>query len=168
MCCEGGDKDKTTLSPRSRCETNELGGQMTIFYCGKINVYGVPLAKARAIMHLADSPIDFTRDNLRNGNAALRSLLGHLQAAGDKNDVASTTMSSNSHTMQTEKMIEYQQPYMEKGNISSDSDIDGLMNRKVSLQRYLEKRKDRKNLEKGIRQRKGKGREGDGVMASPR
>ncbi|GMI69983.1 PEAPOD 2 [Hibiscus trionum] len=151
MSCQGGDKDKKTLSPRSQYETNELGGQMTIFYCGKINVYdGVPLAKAQAIMHLAASPPDFTLDNLCYGNASLRSFLGHVQAAGDKNDLvasAAAALNSNSHIMQTEKMIEYQQPFREKGNISRHS--DGQVNRKVSLQRYLEKRKDRGKTFKG-------------------
>ncbi|XP_039066876.1 protein TIFY 4B-like isoform X2 [Hibiscus syriacus] len=142
MSCQGGEKDKKIRSPRNQCETNELGGQMTIFYCGKIDVYdGVPLAKAHEIMHLAASPIDFTRDN-----ADLRSFIGHVQEAGDKNNlVASTAL--NSHTIQTGKMIEYQQQFREKGNISRDS--DGQMNRKVSLQRYLEKRKDRGRFFKG-------------------
>ncbi|KAL4386252.1 hypothetical protein GQ457_09G019910 [Hibiscus cannabinus] len=149
MSCQGGANDKKTLSPRSQCETNELGGQMTIFYSGKINVYdGVPLAKARAIMHLAASPFDFTQDNVCNGNAALRSFLNHVQAPGEKNDlVASAALNSNSHTMQTEKMIECQQPFREKGNISHHS--DGQVNREVSLQRYLEKRKDRGRFFKG-------------------
>ncbi|XP_039042810.1 protein TIFY 4B-like [Hibiscus syriacus] len=149
MSCQGSEKNKKTLSPRSRWETNELGGQMTLFYCGKINVYdGVPLAKAHAIMRLAASPIDFTLDNLCNGNADLRSFLGHAQEAEDKNNlVASNAL--NSHTIQTGKMIEYQQHFREKGNNSRDSDIDGQMNRKVSLQRHLEKRKDRGRFSKG-------------------
>ncbi|XWS39270.1 hypothetical protein CRYUN_Cryun18bG0036700 [Craigia yunnanensis] len=127
--CRDGDTDNKNLSPRSPCETNELGGQMTIFYCGKVNVYdGVPLDKARAIMHLAAAPIDFSQDNLCSGNAALRSFICHVQAASDKNGlIASTAL--NSHTMQT--------------------DVDGQVNRKVSLQRYLEKRKDRGKFFKG-------------------
>ena len=56
--------------------------------------------QARAIMHLAVTPIDFPQDNLYSGNAALRSFLCHVQAAGDKNGlIASTAL--NSHTMQT-------------------------------------------------------------------
>ncbi|XWS13711.1 hypothetical protein CRYUN_Cryun36dG0061400 [Craigia yunnanensis] len=131
MNCQGGDTDNKNLSPRSPCETNELGGQMTIFYCGKVNVYdGVPLDK----------------DNLCSGNAARRSFLCHVQAAGDKNGlVASTAL--NPHTMQTEKMTEYQQQFREQGNISRDN--DGQVNRKVSLQRYFEKRKDRGRFFKG-------------------
>ncbi|MBA0628940.1 hypothetical protein Godav_023569, partial [Gossypium davidsonii] len=144
MNCQGGDTDDKTLSPslgspreysklpgRSQCETNELGGQMTIFYCGKINVYdGVPLAKARAIMHLAASPIDFPQGNLCNQNGAFRSFLGHVQEAEDKNDLTSSiALNLNSHTMHT--------------------DVDGQVSRKVSLQRYLEKRKDRGRFFKG-------------------
>ncbi|XVE65952.1 hypothetical protein DITRI_Ditri08aG0041500 [Diplodiscus trichospermus] len=145
--CRVGDTDNKNLSPRSPCETNELGGQMTIFYCGKVNVYdGVTLDKARAIMHLAATPIDFPQDNL-SGNASLKSFVCHVQAAGDKNGlIASTAL--NSQTMQPEKMTVYQQ-CREKGNITRDSDVDGQVNRKVSLQRYLEKRKDRGKFFKG-------------------
>ncbi|XP_052478553.1 protein TIFY 4B isoform X1 [Gossypium raimondii] len=164
MNCQGGDTDDKTLSPslgspreysklpgRSQCETNELGGQMTIFYCGKINVYdGVPLAKARAIMHLAASPIDFPQGNLCNQNGAFRSFLGHVQEAEDKNDLTSSiALNLNSHTMHTEKMTEYQQQFRGKANISRDSDVDGQVSRKESLQRYLEKRKDRGRFFKG-------------------
>ncbi|PPD90104.1 hypothetical protein GOBAR_DD12957 [Gossypium barbadense] len=164
MNCQGGDTDDKTLSPslgspreysklpgRSQCETNELGGQMTIFYCGKINVYdGVPLAKARAIMHLAASPIDFPQGNLCNQNGAFRSFLGHVQEAEDKNDLTSSiALNLNSHIMHTEKMTEYQQQFRGKANISRDSDVDGQVSRKVSLQRYLEKRKDRGRFFKG-------------------
>ncbi|PPS05409.1 hypothetical protein GOBAR_AA15253 [Gossypium barbadense] len=162
MNCQGGDTDDKTLSPslgspreysklpgRSQYETNELGGQMTIFYCGKINVYdSVPLAKARAIMHLAASPIDFPQGNLCNQNGAFSSFLGHVQEAEAKNDlISSIALSLNSHTMHTEKMTEYQQQFSRgKTNISRDS---GMVSRKVSLQRYLEKRKDRGRFFKG-------------------
>ncbi|KAE8665596.1 Protein TIFY 4A [Hibiscus syriacus] len=55
MSCQGSEKNKKTLSPRSRWETNELGGQMTLFYCGKINVYdGVPLAKVMKLPLFVD------------------------------------------------------------------------------------------------------------------
>ncbi|XVE81672.1 hypothetical protein DITRI_Ditri15bG0084000 [Diplodiscus trichospermus] len=127
---QGGDADIKNLSPRW-CETNELGGQMAIFYCGKVNVYdGVPLDK----------------DNICGANAALRSFVCHVQAEGDENGlVASTAL--NSLSMQTEKMTEYQQQFRKERNINRDS--DGQVNRKVSLQRYLEKRKDRGRFFKG-------------------
>ena len=39
-------RENLKLFDRSPCEANELDGQMTIFYCGKVNVYdGVPLDK---------------------------------------------------------------------------------------------------------------------------
>ncbi|XVF66618.1 hypothetical protein PTKIN_Ptkin10aG0051400 [Pterospermum kingtungense] len=143
------DTDNKNLSPRSACETSELGAQMTIFYCGKVNVYdGVPPDKARAIMHLAATPIGFPQDSLSSGNAALRSFVCHVQAAGDKNGLIGSA-ALNSHTMQTEKMTEYQPQFREKGTITRDSDLDGQVNRKVSLQRYLEKRKDRGKIFKG-------------------
>ncbi|XVF63050.1 hypothetical protein PTKIN_Ptkin09bG0057600 [Pterospermum kingtungense] len=126
MNCHGSDTDKKNLSPRSPYGTTKLGEQMTVLYCGKVNVYdGVPVDKARTIMHLAVTPIDFPQDNLYCGNAALTSFRCNVQAAGDKN----------------EKMTEYEQQFRDKANINRDS--DGQVNRKVSLQRYLEKRKDR-------------------------
>lgn len=147
--CQGGDTDNKNISPRSPRATNELGGQMTIFYCGKVNVYdGVPLDKARAIMHLAASPFDFPQDNLCGGNAALRPFMYHVQAAGDKNGLFAPT-ALNSHTMVTEKTTEYQPQFRENGNIYRESDVDGQVNRKVSLQRYFEKKKDRGKFFKG-------------------
>ena len=42
----GSQREYSKLFDRSPCETNKLGGQMTIFHCGKVNVYdGVPLDK---------------------------------------------------------------------------------------------------------------------------
>ncbi|CAH8320310.1 unnamed protein product [Eruca vesicaria subsp. sativa] len=114
------EKDSySILSPRSPAETNALGGQMTIFYSGKVSVYdGVPPDKARSIMHFAASPIDFPVHGVS----------------------ASTRMISSPMTMSKEKMVEPSHYGLEKANASRDSDAEG---RKVSLQRYLEK-KDRR------------------------
>lgn len=58
--------------------------------------------QARAIMHLAASPIDFPQGNLCSQNGAFRSFLGHVQEAKDKNDLfSSVSLNLNSHTMHT-------------------------------------------------------------------
>ncbi|KAK9287718.1 hypothetical protein L1049_016157 [Liquidambar formosana] len=144
------EMDNRAISPRSPGATNWSVGQMTIFYCGKVNVYdGVPPDKARAIMHLAASPINLPQDDPLGGNAVLCSLPCHLQSAGVKHGpiLPSATIPQ---TMQTEKMTEYPPQCREEGNVYREADVEGNADRKVSLQRYFEKRKDRFKSRKKI------------------
>ncbi|CAJ1977161.1 unnamed protein product [Sphenostylis stenocarpa] len=141
-----GEKPTETIntnvaSPRG-CATSGSFGQMTIFYCGKVNVYdGVSPDKARAIMQLAASPVQFIQDDPLHGNTAVWSSPCHLPMDKDALVPVDTTIFQ---VAQAEKMVEYPLQYREKGSIARDT--DGQASRKVSLQRYLEKRKDRGRL----------------------
>ncbi|XP_027936075.1 protein TIFY 4B-like isoform X1 [Vigna unguiculata] len=128
-------------SPRG-CATSGSIGQMTIFYCGKVNVYdGVSPDKARAIMQLAASPVQFTQDDPLHGNAPVWSSPCHLPL--DKDGLIPVDTAILQVAQAGNKMVEYPLQYREKGSITRDADIDGQASRKVSLQRYREKRKDR-------------------------
>ncbi|CAN6551690.1 unnamed protein product [Malus baccata var. baccata] len=108
--------DTTAISLRNHCTTDASVSKMTIFYSGKVNVYD-------------GVPPDKT--------------------AGDKDGLflPSATISQAMQTGNfTEKVGEYTQQYWEKGNNTRDPDAEGQANRKVSLQRYREKRKDREKL----------------------
>ncbi|KAK4782880.1 hypothetical protein SAY86_007254 [Trapa natans] len=100
------------------------GGQMTIFYCGQVNVYdGISHDKAQGIMQLASSPVHLTQDNMFSRNSPVLPFPCRVQSVSDKLDLPSPAVAVSSHYSQT--------------------DMEGQMNRKVLLQRYLEKRKDR-------------------------
>ncbi|XP_038699903.1 protein TIFY 4B-like isoform X2 [Tripterygium wilfordii] len=94
------DSDVNVISPRSPSVKNSLVGQMTILYCGKVNVYdGVPPDKARALTRFAASPIPF--DNTLCGTSALWSFPSHSHTASDKHGPVPTGVSTL-HTMQTD------------------------------------------------------------------
>ncbi|XP_028776430.1 protein TIFY 4B-like isoform X2 [Neltuma alba] len=146
------ETNEKVVSPRvtycgyRECATSGPIGQMTIFYCGKVNVYdGVPPDKpyvdlqARAIMQLAASPIYIPQDEPFKRSTSVWPC--HLQM--DK-DILVPIDGTISQFSQAEKTVEYPLHYREKGSTARDS--DGQASRKVSLQRYLEKRKDRGRL----------------------
>ncbi|KAL5542022.1 hypothetical protein UlMin_009732 [Ulmus minor] len=139
------EADDRGNSPRSQCPTEASVGQMTIFYSGKVNVYdGVTPDKARAIMHLAASPVPASRENSFGGTTGHMSSPWQLPAANDKSGFLPPS-SKISQLPRTDKMVEYTQQCWEKEN-----DADGQPSREVSLQRYREKRKDRLKPKKNV------------------
>jgi len=115
---------------------------------------GVPLEKARGIMHLAASPVHLPQDDTLSRGASLCSFPCHLQTASEK-DCLIPTSTTIAQITQGEKMTEYSGQYREKGNTSRDP--EGQANRRASLQRFREKRKDRGRL---------KSKKSTGVMTS--
>ncbi|XP_057423341.1 protein TIFY 4B isoform X2 [Lotus japonicus] len=139
--------DANVVSPRG-CASSGSFGQMTIFYCGKVNVYdGVSPDKrhldlqARSIMQLAASPVQCPQDDPSNKNAAVWA--STCPSLMDK-DALFPVDTAILQVAQTDKMVEYPLQYREK--VSIPRDAEGQASRKVSVQRYLEKRKDRGRL----------------------
>ncbi|GAV87394.1 tify domain-containing protein/CCT_2 domain-containing protein [Cephalotus follicularis] len=116
--------DNDSVSPRNTCAANEPGGQMTIFYCGKVSVYDdVPNDKAQTIMQLAGSPLSLPQEALCNVTTPLCSTPCHLQAEGVKIGPSSPML------------------------IFPSLETECQNSRKASVQRYLGKRKDRFKIE---------------------
>ncbi|XWS31523.1 hypothetical protein CRYUN_Cryun23aG0083800 [Craigia yunnanensis] len=131
-----------TVSARTAGAAKEPGGQMTIFYCGKVNVYDdMPDCKAEAILQLAASPFSFPQESLADQRTTPWSIPCHLQAAGVKISPCSPMVILPS--LQTVKMAENCQFPREESNISREDGLEGPTTRKASVQRYLEMRKDR-------------------------
>lgn len=126
-----GDND--SAPPRIGGVTEEAKGQMTIFYSGKVNVYDdIPADKARALLQLAASPLQFPHEDPVDGNM--------LQPPN-----------INVPILQTVRMSDNYRLHKEENNIlREENSAEGSASRKASVQRYLEKRKDRfKSKRKG-------------------
>lgn len=136
---DGGDSSP----PRIAGAPNGPLEQMTIFYCGKVNVYDdVPPDKAQALMQLAASPLQVPLEVPFDGITARRPLPCHLQAAIGKVGPDSPFLSFP--TSQPVNMSDNCWPNREEsGAYREENAAEGPGSRKASVQRYLEKRKDR-------------------------
>ncbi|KAI3742622.1 hypothetical protein L1987_60311 [Smallanthus sonchifolius] len=115
--------------------TEETKCQMTIFYSGKVNVYDdVPADKAQALFRLAASPLQFPQEDSFDGNMLQAS---SINVGPDFRPVLSPFLP-------TVRMTDHYRLHKEESNISrEDNSAEGSASRKASVQRYLEKRKDR-------------------------
>ncbi|XP_042018407.1 protein TIFY 4B-like isoform X1 [Salvia splendens] len=130
--------DEST-QPRTPGSTNMPIGQMTIFYCGKVNVYDdVPADKVQALMHIAASPLRFPDEHPVDGAAGLQPLPCIPKT------VSSARQDSAVLMLPTVKMNESTRlPGEENKLLQEETPMEGPSTRKASVQRYLEKRKDR-------------------------
>ncbi|VFQ97165.1 unnamed protein product [Cuscuta campestris] len=116
--------------------TDILVGQMTIFYCGQVNVYDdVPADKVQAIMHLAGSPIHVPPD------CPAQHLVSHLHPSDVEAGQDSSLVFLPRHTVKKSGNSHVQME--DSGPFYEDNPVEGSGSRKASVKRYLEKRKDR-------------------------
>ncbi|CAH9075525.1 unnamed protein product [Cuscuta epithymum] len=131
--------DAVNMSTPSRISGSAdiMVGQMTIFYCGKVNVYDdVPADKVQAIMHLAGSPPHVPPD------CSAQRLVSQVHPANV--EVGQDSPGVFLPPMQTGKKSDNSRVQMEDNSpFYEDNHVEGSGSRKASVQRYLEKRKDR-------------------------
>ncbi|KAK8475703.1 hypothetical protein V6N11_037459 [Hibiscus sabdariffa] len=132
-----------SVSPRTAgAAAKDPAGQMTIFYCGKVNVYDdIPGCKADAILQLAASPVSFPHEIPADQRTTPWSIPCHSQAASVKTSPSSPMVTLPPH--QTVNLSENCQFPREESNASLEDSLEGPTSRKVLVQRYLEKKKDR-------------------------
>ncbi|KAL8214970.1 hypothetical protein R6Q57_004419 [Mikania cordata] len=113
----------------------ETKGQMTIFYSGKVNVYDdVPSDKAQALFQLAANPLHLSQEDLFDRNMLQPP---SINVGRDFPPVLSSVL-------QTVRTTDNYRIYREESNIlCEENSAEGSASRKASVQRYLEKRKDR-------------------------
>nr|AKN91679.1 BIG SEEDS 1 [Linum usitatissimum] len=131
-------KENGSVSPRSTGQVNEQHGQMTIFYCGKVNVYDdMPRDKARVILQLAASPVPLTQDGTSDASQPAWPFPGQTETHGAK--AAQTSSALPFSSLQTENCLILR----DNCHFTPEGNQEGPASRKASVQRYLEKRKDR-------------------------
>ncbi|KAH6820162.1 hypothetical protein C2S53_020627 [Perilla frutescens var. hirtella] len=131
-----------SAQPRTPGSTNMPIGQMTIFYCGKVNVYDdIPADKAQALMHIAASPLQFPDEHPVDGAAVLQPVACLPKAVSSARQDSTVLVLP---TLQTVKISESTPvPGEENKMLREETPVEGPANRKASVQRYLEKKKDR-------------------------
>ncbi|XP_058105372.1 protein TIFY 4B-like isoform X2 [Magnolia sinica] len=138
----------TGISPRAATEGPPVG-QMTIFYAGKVNVYeGVPPDKARLIMQIAGSPNSCPPYETAAGYQGTRPFPSRLPSETVRTGPPASpplvrVINSPTSQQQAGKMPQLYRENTDERKMSREIDCEGPTNRQASLQRYLEKRKDR-------------------------
>ncbi|XP_028105648.1 protein TIFY 4B-like isoform X1 [Camellia sinensis] len=138
-----------SIPPRIASETNGPVGQMTIFYCGKVNVYDdVPAEKARTLMQLAASPVQFPLETPCDETTTRQSLPCHLLAAKVGPDSPGVILPN----LQTVNIADNWRLHREESSIFREDNpaVEGSGSRKASVQRYRQKRKDRFKSKKKV------------------
>ncbi|XP_015891416.3 protein TIFY 4B isoform X1 [Ziziphus jujuba] len=137
--------ENDSVSPLNADATNEPVGQMTIFYRGKVNVYDdVPDDKAQTIVQFAASPFFLPHEASSDVVTTLwpfSPLPCHLHAAAA--NAGPNSPAAIFPRLQTVKVAERDQFLREESSKSHEDNFAGLTSRQASVQRYLEKRKDR-------------------------
>ncbi|CAN1233013.1 Protein TIFY 4B [Linum perenne] len=120
---------------------SEQHGQMTIFYCGKVNVYDdMPRDKARVILQLAAGPLPMTQDSSSDASQPVWPFPGQAETHVAK--AAQTPSALPFSSLPTGSVprcrVLSSHLFLFLGLLT-----EGPAGRKASVQRYLEKRKDR-------------------------
>ncbi|XP_057800988.1 protein TIFY 4B-like isoform X2 [Salvia miltiorrhiza] len=131
-----------SAQPRTPGSMNMPIGQMTIFYCGKVNVYDdIPADKVRALMHIAASPLQFPDEQPVDGAAGMQPLPCIPKTVSSARQDSAVLILP---TLPTVKMNESTPlPGEENKMLREETPVEGPSTRKASVLRYLEKRKDR-------------------------
>ncbi|XP_073040678.1 protein TIFY 4B-like isoform X4 [Primulina eburnea] len=135
--------DDSSAFTRATVSTKMTVGQMTIFYSGEVNVYeDVPLDKAQEIMHIAASPILFPQERPVEGTVLMQSSPWFSKAVKAKACPDYNVIHLPS--MQTVKTSGGSRFLAEESNTPREENpVEESFTRKASVQRYLEKKKDR-------------------------
>ncbi|XP_047337283.1 protein TIFY 4A-like [Impatiens glandulifera] len=120
---------------------NVPAGQLTIFYCGKVNVYDdVPADKARFLKQLVASPLHLPLEGPFDGAAARQTLPGIFHLSSVKSGVDPPVPTLISMNLTDNSRLHREEI---DTNLEDNFATEGPANIKLSVQRYLEKRKDR-------------------------
>ncbi|GFP81979.1 protein tify 4b [Phtheirospermum japonicum] len=115
---------------------------MTIFYCGKVNVYDdMPEDKAQSILNIAASPVQI-QERPVDGTMMTQPLPCLSNAFGAKAHPDSAVLLP---TLQKVKMYDHTRVLLgeESHILREETPMEGSSTRKASVQRYLDKKKDR-------------------------